>query len=359
MSKRRVFDIDFPSDPAPTKPAAGASEAARRGPMAAAISENADALREREEAEARIRAENDRLAHEHVRLKRAGLITDLIALDAIRTDKLTRDRVAERDEDLEELKASIAAVGLSNPIRVEAVGDGVYELIQGYRRLTAYRELHAETGDDTYARIPAGLSASGEELELLYRRMVDENLVRRDISFGEMAQLVRAYADDPATAAADVDAALTALFGSASRQKRSYIRHFVTLMTAIGPRLKFPEAIPRALGLQLEKHISSEPGAAARIGAALSAAMPATAEAELEVLREHAAPPRGEKPGPNAAPRGAAKTTFRQQVAGGTVRCAAAEGRVELRMARDFSNLDRHRLEAAVAAFFETLEQDG
>ena len=30
-----------------------------------------------------------------------------------------------------------------------------------------------------------------------------------------------------------------------------------------------------------------------------------------------------------------------------------------LRMARDFSNLDRHRLEAAVAAFFETLEQDG
>ena len=100
MSKRRGFDIDFPGNAegvytgAKRKetPEPAARPEGRRGPMAAAISENADALRQRAEAERAIREENDRLAHEHVRLKRAGLITDLIPLDAIRIEKLTRDR---------------------------------------------------------------------------------------------------------------------------------------------------------------------------------------------------------------------------------------------------------------------------
>lgn len=361
MSKRRVFDIEFP-DVDPPEPIASESPVPaadpRRGPMASAIAENADALRERETLEARIRAENDHLAHEHVRLKKAGLITDLIPIESIKTSKLTRDRRAGRDDELDELKESIRAVGLSNPIRVEALGQGSYELIQGYRRLAAFRELFEETADPAYANIPAGLTARGEELELLYRRMVDENLVRRDISFAEMAQLVRAYADDPETEAADLDAALTALFGSVSRQKRSYIKHFVTVLDAFGPRLKFPEAIPRALGLQLEKRISHERGAAARMAAALTAAMAATPEAELEVLRDLSVPPREPRVvSPKQAARAAAKTTFRQNVRGGSVRCAAAEGRVELRMNRDFSNMDRHRLEAAVAAFFQALEE--
>ncbi|MFV0514772.1 MAG: ParB/RepB/Spo0J family partition protein [Jhaorihella sp.] len=358
MSKRRIFDIDFPegADPAP-EPAAHPAREARRGPMAAAIGENAEALRARHEAEAAIREENDRLAHEHVRLKKAGLITDLVPLDSIACTKLTRDRKPGRDADLDELKASIREVGLSNPIMVEAVGEGAYELIQGYRRLAAFRELHAETGEDRFAAIPAGLIAHGEQLELLYRRMVDENLVRRDISFGEMAELVRAYARDPETAADTVDEALTALFGSASRQKRSYVRHFVTVIEALGSRLKFPEAIPRALGLQLEKRISNEPGAAGRIRAALTASMATTPEAELEVLKSQAVAPRQTgAPRPRAS---AAKTTFRQEVKAGNVRCAAAQGRVEMRMDRDFSNLSRRRLEAAVAAFFDVLDADG
>ena len=190
MSKRRGFDIDFPGNQdgvytggrrATEAPKPSRTDT-RRGPMAAVISENADALRERAEAERAIRDENDRLAHEHVRLKREGLITDLIALDDIRIDKLARDRGTGPDPEIDELKASILAIGLSNPIRVEPA-DGGYELVQGFRRLRAYREIFAETGDERFARIPAGLVASGEALEGLYRRMVDENLVRRDISF--------------------------------------------------------------------------------------------------------------------------------------------------------------------------------
>ena len=134
MSKRRVFDIDFDDSAVP----AGTEDApeARRGPMAAAISENAAALSERQQAEAAIRAENDRLAHEYVALKKNGQIVARVALEEIRADKLIRDRTPDRDPDLDELKASIRAVGLSNPIHVEEVADG-YELIQGFRRLSA------------------------------------------------------------------------------------------------------------------------------------------------------------------------------------------------------------------------------
>ena len=62
MSKRRVFDIDFDDTSVPAGTEADVPET-RRGPMAAAITENAAALGARQEAEAAIRAENDRLAH--------------------------------------------------------------------------------------------------------------------------------------------------------------------------------------------------------------------------------------------------------------------------------------------------------
>ena len=128
--KRRMFDIDLPDDdvPAPETKSLGGL---RRGPMATAIGENADSLRQRAEQENAIRAENDALAHEFVRLKKLGLVTDLIALDAIHSAKLVRDRSARLDPELEELKASIKAIGLSNPIQVEQVGEGRYELVQG------------------------------------------------------------------------------------------------------------------------------------------------------------------------------------------------------------------------------------
>ena len=130
--KRRMFEIDLPDDEevesfSAEKVSPGAGGEGRRGPMAAAISENAGSLRDREAVAAQIRAENDALAHEHVRLKQQGLIVDLIALDLIETYKLTRDRHKGFDEELGELVDSIRDVGLSNPIRVEQRADGRYE----------------------------------------------------------------------------------------------------------------------------------------------------------------------------------------------------------------------------------------
>ena len=361
MSKKRGFDIDFPEQTQDGSHTGARTSDARRGPMAAAISENADALRARAEAERVIREENDRIAHEHVRLKRAGLITDMVPLDAIRTEKLSRDRSLAPDPEIGELKDSIREIGLSNPIRVEPVGEH-YELVQGFRRLTAYRELFAETGDEKFARIPAGLVATGETLTGLYRKMVDENLVRRGISFAEMAQLAVTFARDPETEVSDVEGAVATLYASAGRQKRSYIRHFATLLEAIGDVLQHSEAIPRKLGLDLVREIGNDEAFTAQLRDALSRDFERDAEAELAILQRAlpgAAPVERSSASPSSSRRSqkaAAKTTLRCTVPAGTVRCAARDGKVELQMERDFSTVDRRRLEAAVAAFMSALD---
>ncbi len=371
--KRRVFDVEMPdeavqgSPPAETFPAGKVVEprvrSLRRGPMATAINENADSLRQRQEVETTIRAENDALAHEHVRLKRLGLITDLIPLDQIEVYKLTRDRAKGADFDLQELKDSIRDLGLSNPIRLEPRADGRFELIQGYRRLCAFKELLEETGDsETYGKIPASIIAAGEELESLYRQMVDENLVRTDISFAEMANLAIRYAMDPAIECNDAGEAVAVLFQSAGYQKRSYIRNFVEVMDELGDDIQFPGDIPRALGLALRKRLHEDDGLGDLIKTELrSRADNRSVTEELEVLRKYAeqgddAEESVVRTKPAAKPsRRKAKSTFQINRPEGLAKCTASSGRLEVRLPKDFSTIDRRKLEAAVQSLLDQL----
>ncbi|GGF73836.1 replication protein [Paracoccus acridae] len=362
--KRRMFDIEVPVEEPETFPAGKEDDKPqRRGPMATAIAETVESTRDRARLEAEIRAENDALAQEHVRLKRAGLIVDLIPLDAIDTHKLIRDRAPAADFELAELVQSIRDIGLSNPIRVEPGREGRFELIQGWRRLSAYRQLLKETGDaETWGRIPAGIAARGDALEQLYRRMVDENMVRKDISFAEMAQLALHYAMDPHTAEHDPDRAVAILFKSAGYQKRSYIRNFIPLVQALGEVLLYPQEIPRALGLALAQRLAEIPGLAAAIAAELKDWDTRSVKDELDVLRRFAgqgpdasedAPP-VKASGP-ATPAGRAKTTFQIPRPQGNAKCIAANGCLEIRLPRDFSAIDRRRLEAAVVALLDQI----
>lgn len=358
MKKRRTFDIDLPEeDIVPAGKVGDKAPAPRRSPMAAAITENAEALRGRRALEEQIRSENDALAAEHVRMKKLGLIVDLVPLDAIDTRKLVRDRANGDDLELTELAASICDLGLSNPIRVEARDDGRFELVQGFRRLAAYKQLLAETGDDeAWGKIPAGILPRGEDLDGLYRRMVDENLVRKDISFAEMAMLALNYARDPQTAEDDPDRAVAELFKSAGYQKRSYIRQFIRLMDCLGESLRFAPHIPRALGLKLASEISERPELATQIKAVLKSWDNRSVADELEVLRKAVGQGADEDAQPTAKPAGAtqkstgkAKTTFQVASPLGAAKCTAANGRLEIKLDRDFSSLDRHKLEAALA----------
>ncbi|WP_332888729.1 ParB/RepB/Spo0J family partition protein [Marinibacterium profundimaris] len=359
-----MFDIDVPDvDSIPVGKAPETIVPSRRGPMAAAISENAGSLRDRQAAEDSIRAENDRLALEFVELKRAGLIVDRVPLDQIVTERLVRDRKPGPDEELDELKGSIREIGLSNPVRLERREDGRFELVQGMRRLQAYRALLEETGEDRFARIPAGIGAQEAETQLSYRRMVDENLIRKDISFAEMATLARRYAEDPANDCAEVSEAVAQLFKSASYTKRSYIRAFAELLARLDKVLMFPQEIPRNLGVELKRRMDNDDGLVARISTALRSAPERDAAQEVEILRGFLGEGEGTLPtGKTAAAKPAkprqAKTTFQVPVDTGVARCNASDGRLELRHDLDFSSVDRHSLERAVAAFFKALEDE-
>lgn len=363
MSKKRLtFDIDLPEDDAGETPLqSGAGQ--RRGPMATAISENAGSLRDRRNIEEQIRAENDALAAEHVRIKRLGLIVDLVPLDQIETWKLTRDRAKGDDYELSELVTSIREVGLSNPIRLEIREDGRYELIQGYRRLSAYKALLEETGDEVWAAIPAGILPRGEGIEMLYRRMVDENLVRKDISFGEMATLALNYARDPSTSETDPEKAVAQLFQSAGYQKRSYIRGFIKLVERLGDDLRFIQHVPRSLGLKLAAAIEERPESVTEIRAELRAFDNRSVVNELDILRRATGVSDDDAdvpavPRAKAAPAvaGKAKTTFQISSRIGSAKCTAANGRLEIRLDRDFSAVDRRRLEAALKLMLDQLE---
>ncbi|MEM1159400.1 MAG: ParB N-terminal domain-containing protein [Pseudomonadota bacterium] len=338
--------------------------AMRRGPMATAVRESAAAVRARAVTEEAVREENDRLAHEHVRLKQLGLITDRVPLDLIDTNKLRRDRAPGTDEELDDLIESIRAIGLSNPIRVEKAGDR-YELIQGFRRLQAYRALHAQAGDDTWATIPAGMVAPGDDLVTSYRRMVDENLIRKDISFAEMATLARDYAADPEIEVVSVAVAVSTLYASASKQKRSYIRAFAELLEMLDKDLRFPEAIPRNLGMEIRRQLSEGRPGLGELQKALKARPGRSADIELAILRGFVGASDGAPmPQDGGAEEGRApapvvrkaKTTFRIAMGTGEVKCTAADGKLELRGATDFSGYERRSLEAAVEAFFATLD---
>ncbi|MBV1925909.1 MAG: ParB N-terminal domain-containing protein, partial [Rhodobacteraceae bacterium] len=270
----------------------------------------------------------------------------------INMNKLTRDRFAKVDPELDELKASIVAVGLSNPIRVEQCEDG-YELIQGFRRLNAFRELAVETNDPRYLKIPAALVPRGEPVIDLYRKMVDENLVRKDISFGEMAQLALSYAAEVGT---DADEAVGQLYASALKQKRRYIRQFAIMLEAVSGAVHHAEAIPRALGLELYKLVSGDSERAGELIAALAAEPKRDAVTETQILRAFVAGTTIPATKPAAKPT--AKTSLRIPRPEGEARVLASDGRIELRLRRDFSGLSRSKLQAGIEALLNTLDED-
>jgi ParB family transcriptional regulator, chromosome partitioning protein len=385
--KRRGFDIDLATDldldditetesiqaeiaPVPPNPQ-------RRGPMAAAIHETAGSLRDRAALEAQIRAENDALAHDHVRLKKLGLITDLIDLDLIDTWKLTRDRSKAFDEEIGSLIASIRDVGLSNPIRVEVADDGRYELVQGYRRLMAYRTLLKDTGDvERFGKIPATIMLQGEGLDQLYRQMIDENMVRKDISFAEMAQLAVNYASDPGTFETNPDKVVSDLYGSASYAKRAHIRRFIVLIEALGESLKFAHEIPRNLGLALAERLNLEPILARPIRAELTELGDNRSILdELDVLRRYTRDvdidPSPRDPSEVELPRvpypvkgrsfaapviaEGTKISFQLRGPQGPAQFTVTNNRIELRQSRDFALIDRARLERALQALLDHL----
>lgn len=208
-----------------------------------------------------------------------GRLIQALPLDEIEADHLVRDRLAADEEEMQTLIASLRARGQQTPIEVVALEGGRYGLISGWRRLTALRRLAEE--DAKFGTVLAILRQPDSAAEA-YCAMVEENEIRVGLSYYERARIVARAAGQGVYP--DSKAALSGLFASASRPKRSKIGSFVRLHDALDDVLRFPSAIPERLGLALVKAIETDPQAEARIRNALAETGAGGAEAEIAAL---------------------------------------------------------------------------
>ena len=250
-------------------------------------------------AEAASAAAFEELAETLRRARDEGRMVLALPLDQIAPDHLTRDRLPVEDEEMASLRESLRAHGQRMPIEVtplvrdQASGASggeralPYGLISGWRRLTALKALHAETGDPAFATVRA-LVRRPETAAEAYVAMVEENEIRVGLSQYERAR-VALLATERGIFASEKEALLT-LFDSASRAKRSRIRAFLDIVRALDGTLVFPTHLPERLGLQLVERLRT--GEGPRIRGALEAAAPSSPEAEMALLARFVATPK-------------------------------------------------------------------
>jgi len=211
----------------------------------------------------------------------SGRLMRRLGLEQIDASHLARDRMRADPQDMADLIASLRDRGQQVPIEVQALEDGRFGLISGWRRLAALRHLHGETGDARFATVLAILRAP-ETLAEAYRAMVEENEIRAGISYYERARIAALAAE--AGVYPDARAAIAGLFAAASRAKRSKIGSFLLLWQALDSRLRFGPAIPERLGLALARTIEGDAAFARRLGDRLRKADCTSAADELALL---------------------------------------------------------------------------
>ncbi|NND19192.1 MAG: ParB N-terminal domain-containing protein [Silicimonas sp.] len=339
MAKKNKFGIE------PMTPASDAPRARSVGPMGAAVREAAEDLQASTEAKVEQRRRNAEDAKSFREAEAEGRVLVRIPLGEISTDALPRDRidleaVAQADE-MEELKSSIRARGQKEPIEVFRDQNGALQLKKGWRRLTALRQIHSETGDEAFSEVVARIDGGQAERLDRYIDMVEENVVREDLTFAEMAQVVLEAAADPSVDESDTDELVNRLYGALHKMKRSYIRSFVTLLSDLGPALKWPKSIPRNLGVEAVRKMRAD-GTTSDLVAALRNAGSAD---EQRVAMERFVKGAGGQP---AKPQ---TRSEKYECRVEALKVTARDGECRIKADVDFTGIPRDRLEEAVRAF--------
>lgn len=262
-------------------------ETSPKGPLSAPIAQvaadtaqAADMRSAAEKAEsARNRADADRLRQ----AEEAGLLISEIPLDQIDEGALIRDRLSVDAEELEELKRSIAAHGLRLPVevfeRADPEGGKRYGLLSGYRRVYAVRALHELWDGQRYDTIKAVIR-DPEAMGGTFVAMVEENEIRADLSHFERGRIAVLAAKEGAFL--NTEAAVDALFSTASKAKRSKIRSFALIFEELGDMLSFPEFLREKDGLRIAGVLRA--GGEAKLRQALAETSSETPEEELAIL---------------------------------------------------------------------------
>ena len=192
------------------------------------------------------RAAFDEVAGELARAREEGRMLLDLPLSAIAQDHLIRDRLAVDAEEFAALKGSLLARGQQHPVEVEALGEGRYGLISGWRRFLALSEL-AEEGQ-VPPRIRALLRAP-EDREAAYVAMVEENEIRAGLTLYERAAIV--FRACRAGVFETEKQALGALFAQASYPKRSKIKSILPIVEALDGVAFNPALLTEQLGLAI------------------------------------------------------------------------------------------------------------
>lgn len=249
--------------------------------------------------------------------RREGRMVMSLPLVAVVEDHLIRDRLVQDPEEMAALQDSLRRRGQQTPIEVSDLGGGRYGLISGWRRLQALRALHADSGGQArYATVQALVRLPADR-PAAYVAMVEENEVRANLSFYERARIV-ARAVEAGVFDSD-KAALQSLFAAVSFSKRSKIKSFLPLVTALDGVLQHPGQIPERLGLALSTVLKAEGPGAATLIAGLSDPAPRSVEEERALLEAALDPLPGA-----SAPRAQATTKE-------AVRSVALSGRLKLK----------------------------
>ncbi|MEL6318049.1 MAG: ParB N-terminal domain-containing protein, partial [Pseudomonadota bacterium] len=201
----------------------------------------------------RTEAARNRADAERLRQAEAdGLVISEIPLAEIDPDDMVRDRARVDEEDLRELRDSILKNGLRLPIEVYELAeprDGRrYGVLSGYRRLLAMQQIYDYTELPRYGAIRA-LVRTPASVPDAFVAMVEENEIRASLSAYERGRI--AVVATQSGAFNGVEAAVDALFATASKAKRSKVRSFAAIFEDLGDLLRFPEALTERQGLRL------------------------------------------------------------------------------------------------------------
>ena len=341
MNNKNKFGF-APVDPTPEKPARQRSV----GPMGAAVRDAADSLQVSTAEKVEQRRRNVEDAQLFRTAQEEGRVLVLIPLQEIATDDLPRDRLdlegVAVSEEMEELKTSIRDRGQKEPVEVYKDAEGHFQLKKGWRRFTALSQLFHETGEAGFSTIIARVEAGGADRITRYVDMVEENVVRQDLTFAEMAAVAIEAAKDGDVDEIDPAELVNRLYAALHKTKRSYIRNFVFLLSVLGDSLKWPKEVPRNLGVDVARAMSN-PEAVEGLKADLMSCT--TSDAQTRALK-------GFVSGTSRAQPGAKTPKQKFEFFVGDAKVTARDGECRLVSEVDFASLPKENLEAAVRAFY-------
>ncbi|MBI1220188.1 MAG: chromosome partitioning protein ParB [Rhodobacteraceae bacterium] len=340
-------------------------ESARRrnrdpGPMGVAVRESATSAQEASEALVEQRRQNAADAKEFRAARAEGRVLVTLPLEDVGIDALPRDRIdlvgAASSDEMDELKASIRDRGQREPVEVFRVADGSYQLKAGWRRLTALRQLYEETSDPRFGEIVARVTEEGGDRAALYVDMVEENVIRQDLTFAEMAQIALQLAQDPDAGIGSVEEAVSRLYRSLHKVKRAYIRSFVALLQGLGDALPYPKQVPRDLGVEVARKLQ-EAGEATRheLCARLRGVMQDSDQ--NAILRGFLAGEDVERAGQGGGSTGERAVRQKFEFHVGESKVTARAGEFRIKAGIDFTSVERKVLERAVRAFHAALAE--